>query len=70
MAKIECEIELEDVSDGFGSQQPVVKAICSRCGYETMSFGTSDKSVRRCLALMREECPKDERNFYVDSEED
>jgi len=42
-----------------------VSAKCSKCGHETESFGTEEKSYKRCLALMREECPQDENNFYV-----
>jgi hypothetical protein len=41
-----------------------VKAICTKCHHETESRGTSDASVRRCLALLREECPQGEHNFY------
>jgi hypothetical protein len=28
--------------------------------------GTHDQSRLRCLALLREECPRDENNFYVE----
>ena len=41
-------------------QVPSVTATCTRCGHETESYGTSDASVRRCLALMRGECPEGE----------
>jgi hypothetical protein len=41
------------------------RASCSRCGHETESFGSSERSIERCLALMREECPAGEMNFYV-----
>lgn len=44
---------------------PGVKAVCLRCFHETQSYGQEARGVRRCLALMREECPCDERNFYV-----
>jgi hypothetical protein len=44
-------------------------ATCRRCGYQTESFGTSEGSINRCLALMREECPEGENNFYVDAED-
>lgn len=64
MAKVECEISATTI-DG----QPGVEATCTQCGHTTRSYGESDASVRRCLALMREECPEDERNFYVDADE-
>jgi hypothetical protein len=44
---------------------PGVAATCPRCGRCTESYGTSDASVKRCLALLREGCPRDESNFYV-----
>jgi hypothetical protein len=62
--KIECEIS-ESEMDGSRS----VCALCTRCGHTTESYGVSARSVRRCLALMREECPEDERNFYTADEE-
>jgi hypothetical protein len=37
---------------------------------ETESYGTSEASVRRCLVMLREECPRGERNFYVDADGD
>ncbi len=45
-----------------------VSAECSRCGHETESFGTSEASVKRCLVVMREECPHGENNFYTDEQ--
>lgn len=55
------EIELE------GDYGPVdsVQATCRRCRHTTESYGTSSASVKRCLALLREECPRGEKNFYV-----
>lgn len=63
--KVKCSIsEGEDEGD---SGQPVATtiAVCTRCEHETTSYGTSDASVKRCLVLMREECPNDEKNFYT-----
>jgi hypothetical protein len=62
--KVSCEIE-ETELEGDYAMVPSVRAYCSRCGHETESFGTSAESIRRCLALMGEECPKAESNFYV-----
>lgn len=41
-----------------------VQAECSRCEHETESYGTSEASIKRCLALLREECPRNEKNYY------
>lgn len=52
-------------NDGSRVQVNSTVVECSRCLHETFAFGTSDASVRRCLALMREECPEGENNFYT-----
>lgn len=63
--KVSCSVaEIELVTDN-GRAVPSVEASCSRCGHATESYGTSDQSVKRCLVLMCEQCPKQEKNFYV-----
>ena len=57
------EIELE----GDHGPVPSVSATCTRCQYETESYGTEGDSVRRCLVLLREGCPEGKNNFYVQS---
>lgn len=61
--RVECYVEDVDL-DGDYATVPGVAATCSRCDHETESFGTSAVSVRRCMVLMREECPMNERNYY------
>lgn len=65
-------VEIEEVvlQSEEGRDVDGIVARCSRCDHSTESFGTSEKSVKRCLALLREECPKDENNFYVDESDD
>ena len=46
-----------------------VEAECSRCGHTTESFGTGEASIKRCLVLLREECPRGESNFYIEEDE-
>lgn len=65
MARVACE-----VSETEEREQPAVSAECSRCGHTTTSLGTTERSVKRCLALMRDECPRDERNFYVEESDE
>lgn len=67
--RVQCEIEHIELE---GDHAPIdsVRATCSRCGWETESYGTSDASIKRCLVLMREECPNDESNFYMADEEE
>ncbi len=61
---VSCEIE-ETELEGDHAMVAGIRASCSRCGHETESFGTSERSIQRCLALMREECPSGANNFYV-----
>ena len=69
MSKVECEVRPCQVENSRGILVDGVIAECSRCGHATESVGTSERSVRRCLAMMREECPEDEENFYVADED-
>lgn len=65
--KVECSIsEIPHPDNG----RPAVQATCSRCEHKTVSFGTGEGSRKRCLVLLREECPEEERNFYVDEDAD
>lgn len=70
MAKTRCEVEeFEDAipSDYGGSATYIlsVRARCSRCGHTTESGGTGERSITRCLVLMREQCPRGERHYYT-----
>ena len=62
--RVLCEVEETELEGDYGQVDGVIVA-CSRCGATTESFGTSEASIRRCLALMREDCPEGEQNWYV-----
>ena len=47
-----------------------VSVECSWCSHTVESFGMGEASIKRCLVLMQEECPKDENNFYVHEDGD
>jgi hypothetical protein len=64
MARTECEVEFVDLETEDGREQEGVRITCSKCGHFTESYGTGGPSVRRCLVLMRQECPRGEKNFY------
>lgn len=66
MAEVEAEVEEIDLENEEGRTVSGVQATCSECGHVTESFGTGDSSRRRCLVLLREECPLNQRNFYVE----
>jgi len=59
----------DTVLDGDRAPVPSVQAICLRCGKVVEVYGRSEASKRRALCMMRDGCPRDEHNFYEDSEE-
>jgi hypothetical protein len=64
--RVTCDIAETTLTNDDGYDVESVEAICRECGHITESFGTDDPSVKRCLALMREECPRGQWNFYVE----
>jgi len=64
--KVHCEVEEVELDNDSGREVPGVRVTCSRCGHSTESFGTAEPSVRRCYALLREECPNGEHNYYCE----
>jgi len=64
MKRIECEIEEVQLENDEGRMVPGLQATCTCCGAMTESFGTELPSARRCLALMREECPEGDDSYY------
>jgi hypothetical protein len=57
--RIECDLE-EVRKDG----KPSVMVTCGKCGHQTESYGTHERSIRRCMALLAQECPNYESNYY------
>lgn len=64
MAKVKCSIEEITLDGDYGNDVESTSATCTKCGHTTESYGTSEGSINRCLALMNEECPEGENNFY------
>jgi len=64
MARVHCEVEYtQQLNEDTERMQDCVVVTCTKCGDSQMSWGHGDASVRRCLALLSEECV--ENNFYV-----
>lgn len=61
--KVPCDVEEIDM-EGDYTTVAGVQVTCSRCDHVTEAYGTSGRSVRSCLARLREECPEGESNFY------
>lgn len=64
--RVEVEIDLVTLENDSGREIESVCATCLRCDHTTESFGTSERSRRRCLVLLKEECPLNEDNYYID----
>jgi len=62
--RVECEIEETYLENDHRRQLPGIVVTCTRCDHKSESFGKTEKSVKRCLFLLREECPESEENFY------
>ncbi|WP_198135158.1 hypothetical protein [Rhodopseudomonas palustris] len=56
-----------DLDGDYGSVEGV-EVTCDRCGRSEESFGTGDASLKRCAFLLRENCPRNEKNYYQVSE--
>lgn len=66
---ISCLVEELDIESDNGRMVPGVIVTCSECDYAVQSFGTSERSVNRCLALLRESCPLGDENYYTIDDE-
>ena len=64
--KVKCTISEITMKNSSGIDVDSVEATCMKCGHVIRSFGTGENSRKRCLVLMREECPEHEENFYED----
>lgn len=48
----------------YGTSSPVTVARCSRCDHETWAWGHHGGSRTAALTQLREQCPKNEENYY------
>jgi len=62
--RIGCTIEHDVQLEGDHGIVMGVRATCTCCDAMTEAFGTTSKSVRRCLAQMREECDQGEDAYF------
>jgi hypothetical protein len=67
--KVECEVQFTELENDEGHSVESVVVTCTRCAHQEESFGVHEGSIRRCLVLLRENCPRNEKNFYVDANE-
>lgn len=66
MARIVCEVTEIELENDDGQIVDSICVTCPVCDQEQESYGTGEKSIKRCLALLREGCEEaDGPNFYV-----
>ena len=61
---VDCEVEYCSIEDEYGREVLGVRVTCNKCGHSEESFGQSEKSIKRCLYLLHENCPNNEDNWY------
>jgi hypothetical protein len=66
--KIRAEIKNVTLTNDSEFEVDGVTATCSLCNYITESYGTGYASRKRCLVLLRAECPRRETHFYIADE--
>ncbi len=62
---VKCAVDYTYQENESGNEQECVVVECSECERTEQSWGHGDKSVRRCLVLMGENCPEGGDNFYI-----
>lgn len=62
--KVPCDCSYVQREGDFAMSIPSVDVTCRRCGAEETAYGQHEASVRRCLAALNEQCPREENNFY------
>lgn len=62
----ECTVYEVNLENEYGGTSPGVRVECEYCNATQESFGRSDRSVRRCFAMLAEACGED--RFYIEGE--
>lgn len=62
---VTCVVDYTYAENEGGNEQECVVVECSECEHSERSWGHGDKSVRRCLVLMGQNCPEGADNFYI-----
>ena len=64
MRRISTTTTRREIVRSFGSIEGV-EVKCDRCGHAEEGYGVTEDAVRRCAALLRENCPLREKNLYL-----
>jgi len=63
--EVACQITKIRIRNANGFFTDGVQAVCSKCGQMSDSYGTGEKSIKRCLAVLHDTCLNNEDNFYI-----
>ena len=68
--RVSCDVYADRVAGDYVPYVDGIVAICTRCQRRSEAIGETVWSVKAALAKLRAECPRNEKNFYVDAEDD
>ena len=63
--KVTVEIVEADLTNGEGKPIPGICATCGECGEQVEVFGRTERSYRRAMVMLNEECPNESSNYYT-----
>lgn len=62
--RVRAQVHEEDIEGDYTSV-PGLVITCTRCQHSVEVFGTEAASAQRGAVMLREECPRGEKNFYT-----
>lgn len=62
--RVETYVEEDEIEADFGTAWGII-VTCRVCGHSVVAAGTSDGSRAYAGRQLRENCPRQENNFYV-----
>jgi hypothetical protein len=65
MAKVNVGVEEITLTGDRGGEVESICLTCERCDHKVEVFGRSERSEKRGLMMLREQCPNGEENFYM-----
>ena len=67
MARVTISVDEQELENDEGFSVDGITVTCDRCGHSVEVYGTSKASIKRGAVMLRDECPMNAHNFYVES---
>lgn len=64
MTEIRATVEEIELEGEYGGMIDSVEVTCSKCNHSVEVYGSRAVSILRGCVMLREECPRGEKNFY------